>query len=308
MALHERSMVELREESSCVKGRAIAAAILVLVAGGLRASPQPRAADSVTFVGAGDIAECKNLEPARATGQLLDSIDGTIFTLGDHAYTHGNAREFRDCYGPTWGRHKDRTRPAIGNHEMETDGGRPYFEYFGENAGPDRRGYYSFELGAWHVVSLDSEASMKLDSPQVAWLRQDLAEHPTDCALAYWHTPRFASTRKHDSSLSEIWSVLYDAGVDVVLNGHEHAYERFAPQDAQGRADPSHGIRQFIVGTGGGKLNTIRRPAPNVEAHEDHTFGVLKLTLKPHGYAWEFVPVAGQHFSDAGAANCSASR
>jgi hypothetical protein len=135
-----------------------------------------------------------------------------------------------------------------------------------------------------------------------------LAEHSTGCALAYWHTPRFASTRKHDSGLSDLWGVLYDAGVDVVLNGHEHAYERFAPQDAQGHVDPSRGVREFIVGTGGGKLDRIRRPSPNVEAHEDHTFGVLKLTLGAHGYAWEFVPVVGQSFSDAGVAVCNTRR
>ena len=235
-------------------------------------------------------------------------MDGTIFTLGDHAYKHGDAQDFRECYGPTWGRHKARTRPTIGNHDTITSRGRPYFDYFQDQAGPERRGYYSFELGAWHIVSLNSEASVKPDSPQVTWLREDLAAHPTDCSLAYWHVPRFSSGPENDKSLSDVWHVLYAAGVDVVLNGHEHAYERFAPQDDQGRPDPARGIREFIVGTGGGALDRLSRTAPNSEIREDHTFGVLKLTLRAHDYAWEFVPIARQRFRDAGSAPCSPPR
>ena len=274
---------------------------------GLRAGGQ--AVDAgVTFAGAGDIANCKNLAPARATARLLDRIDGTIFTLGDHAYPHGDAQEFRDCYGPTWGRHKARTRPTIGNHDTSIGHGRPYFDYFQENAGPERRGYYSFELGAWHIVSLNSETSLKPESAQVKWLREDLATHPTECSLAYWHVPRFSSGPDHDQSLSDVWRVLYDAGVDVVLNGHEHAYERFAPQDDQGRPDPVRGIRQFIVGTGGGEAARLNQAAPNSEIRSDHLFGVLKLTLRAHEYAWEFVSVAGQPFRDAGSTRCSPAR
>jgi hypothetical protein len=280
----------------------VAAASIAL--GVVRLSPQP-ADEAVTFVGAGDIAECGNLEPARATARLLDGIAGEIFTLGDHAYDHGNAREFRDCYGPTWGRHKARTRPTIGNHDVLSNGGSPYFAYFGDNAGPGRRGYYSYELGVWHIVALNSEASMAPGSPQIAWLRDDLAAHPGECALAYWHIPRFASQRKGDVRLAEAWRVLYAAGVDVVLNGHEHAYERFAPQDPLGHLDRARGVREFIVGTGGGKLNTIKKPAPNVEVYADRTFGVLKLTLRPHAYAWEFVPAMGRSFTDRGEAGCS---
>jgi hypothetical protein len=186
-----------------------------------------------------------------------------------------------------------------------SNGGSAYFAYFGDNAGPGRRGYYSYELGAWHIVSLNSEASIARDSPQMAWLRDDLAAHPGDCALAYWHVPRFASQRRGDVRLAEAWRVLYAAGVDVVLNGHEHAYERFAPQDPLGRVDRVHGIREFIAGTGGGKLNTISRPAPNVEVYADRTFGVLKLTLRPQAYTWEFVPAMGRSFTDRGEAACS---
>jgi predicted phosphohydrolase len=262
----------------------------------------------VTFVGAGDIANCQSLGPARATARLLDDLEGTVFTLGDHAYKHGDATELRDCYGPTWGRHKARTRPAVGNHDLLISRGRPYFDYFGANAGPDRRGYYSFDLGAWHLVSLNSEAPVKSGSPQITWLREDLAAHRNACVLAYWHVPLFSSAQQSDPKLSELWRVLYDAGVDVVLNGHEHAYERFAPQDDQGHADPSRGIREFIVGTGGGALDTINQPAANNEIYNDRTFGVLKLALKAHGYDWEFMPVAGQRFRDAGSAQCSPAR
>jgi hypothetical protein len=280
--------------------------VIVILAAG--APPALTQAESVTFVGAGDIANCQDLKPAQATARLLERIDGTIFTLGDHAYKHGDAQDFRNCYAPTWGRYKDRTRPAIGNHDTLTNRGRPYFDFFGENAGPGRRGYYSYDLGDWHLISLNSEASLKSDSPQLTWLRQDLADHQNECALAYWHIPRFASGPHADRNMSPIWRILYDAGVDVVLNGHEHAYERFAPQDADGRADPTRGIREFIVGTGGGELDAIKQPAANVEVYDDHTFGVLKLTLNPHGYRWEFVPVAGQRFRDAGEGTCSAAR
>jgi hypothetical protein len=297
------------------RARKIAAPLLLTVASalmmssiGLRGGGQSAADSGVTFVGAGDIANCKNLAPARATARLLDRIDGTIFTLGDHAYPHGDAQEFRDCYGPTWGRHKARTRPTIGNHDTITSHGRPYFDYFQDDAGPERRGYYSFELGAWHIVSLNSGTSMKPESPQLKWLREDLAIHTTECSLAYWHVPRFSSGPDHDQSESDLWRVLYEAGVDVVLNGHEHAYERFAPQDDQGRPDPARGIREFIVGTGGGEPAKLNQAAPNSEIRSDHLLGVLKLTLGAHDYAWEFVSVAGQPFADTGSARCSPRR
>ncbi len=286
----------------------VAAVLATLGVGSARLRSQAATADSVTFVGAGDIAVCSNLTAARATAKLLDAIPGTIFTLGDHNYKRGDALEFRDCYGSTWGPFKARTRPTIGNHDLIVSRGRPYFDYFGDNAGTERRGYYSFELGAWHLVSLNSSAPVKSDSAQVKWLKQDLAEHPNACVLAYWHVPRFSSGAEVDKSLGDVWKVLYDAGVDVVLNGHVHDYERFAPQDDQGRPDPARGIREFVVGTGGGVLDPIKQPAPNSEIYNDRTHGVLKLTLNAQSYAWEFVPVAGQRFRDAGTAQCSPSR
>jgi len=291
-----------------IVGRVLIAAGLAYAAGPSPSGRERAQADPsavVTFVGAGDIANCDHLSPARSTAKLLDSIQGTIFTLGDHAYKRGDAKELHDCYGSTWGRYKDRTRPAIGNHDTRTANGQPYFDYFGERAGPDRRGYYSFDLGAWHIVSLNSEASITRASPQMQWLREDLATHPSECTLAYWHVPLFASGAGAEPGLAQLWRVLYAAGVDVVLNGHVHVYERFAPQDDQGHADPARGIREFIVGTGGGELESIKHPAPNSEVRNDRTFGVLKLTLSPHGYEWEFVPIAGQRFRDRGTSACS---
>ena len=203
----------------------------------------PAVSQDVVFVGAGDIANCELLTGARATAALLDGIEGTIFTLGDHAYLKGTDTEFKRCYDPTWGRHKARTRPTPGNHDYLTGRGRPYFEYFGAAAGPDERGYYSFDLGAWHIISLNSSLPAGL-SAQAKWLRDDLAAHPVDCVLAYWHAPVFSSgPHAPDPTMRDTWSILYKAGADVVLNGHDHIYERFAPQDDKGKLDAEHGIR-----------------------------------------------------------------
>lgn len=263
---------------------------------------------SVVFIGAGDIANCDLINGARATASLLDGLEGTVFTLGDHAYPRGTDGEFRKCYEPTWGRHKARTRPTLGNHDYLTGRGRPYFEYFGEAAGPKRRGYYSFDLGAWHILSLNSvEPAIK--SAQMSWLRDDLAAHPTDCTLAYWHVPVFSSgPHGNDPAMRDVWKVLYDAGTDLVLNGHDHLYERFAPQDDKGKADPDRGIREFIVGTGGGGVYKMGPVAKNSEVRDNTAYGILKLTLSPGRYAWEFVPAAGGRFHDSGTATCTPAR
>jgi Calcineurin-like phosphoesterase len=264
--------------------------------------------DGVVFVGAGDIAKCDLLGGARATAALLDGIAGTVFTLGDHAYAKGTADEFTRCYEPTWGRHKARTRPTPGNHDYLTSRGRPYFEYFGEAAGSDQRGYYSFELGAWHIISLNSSQPANL-SAQAKWLREDLAAHPVDCVLAYWHAPVFSSgPHAPDPTMRDIWSILYKAGADIVVNGHDHIYERFAPQDDKGKPDASHGIRGFIAGTGGGGVYKIGSIAANSEVRDNSAYGVLKLTLSPGRYAWEFVPIPGARFRDEGAGSCVAPR
>lgn len=273
-----------------------------------RASVQT--ADPV-LVGAGDIANCSR-SGDEATALLLDNITGTVFTLGDNVYPDGTPAQFEDCYDPTWGRHKARTRPAPGNHDYHVAGAAGYYAYFGEAASPlesqcssNCQGYYSYDLGAWHIIVLNSEIDRSAGSEQEQWLRADLADHEQVCTLAYWHKPRFSSGRHGNSeSARPFWQALYEAGADVVLNGHDHTYERFAPQDPDGVADSAHGLRQFIVGTGGANLYSFDSVAANSEARNNTTWGVLKLTLHPTGYDWEFIPVAGQDFSDTGSADC----
>lgn len=233
-----------------------------------------------------------------------------MFTLGDNAYQSGAIEEFADCYEPSWGRHKARTRPAAGNHEYYTPGAAGYYDYFGAAAGEPGKGYYSYDLGTWRAVVINSNCydvgGCHAGSPQEQWLRADLAAHRRPCTLAYWHYPRFSSGMWHGSFslMQPIWQALYDAGAEVVLSGHEHNYERFAPQDADGAADPARGIRQFVVGTGGKELYPLGPGIPNSEVRNDQSFGVLKLILRAGAYDWEFLPVAGQTSRDSGSAPC----
>ena len=259
----------------------------------------------MVLVGAGDIAEC-DAEGDEQTAALLDSIPGTVFTAGDNAYHDGATSEFNGCYSPSWGRFLSRTRPAPGNHDYKTSGAKPYFAYFGARAGAIGVGYYSYNLGAWHILSLNSELSMKSGSAQERWLRADLAATKTKCTLAYWHSPRFSSGTEHgsDASTQPLWQALYDYGADVVIAGHEHNYERFAPQTPTGRADPDSGIREFVAGTGGADHYPFGPPIANSEVRNGDTWGVLKLTLLPGSYRWEFIPVAGMTFTDSGSAHC----
>jgi hypothetical protein len=262
------------------------------------------------LVGAGDIAECwlgffNGTRGAEATATLLDHIGGTVFTVGDHAYSKGTAEEFRNCYTPTWGRHRARTRPAPGNHDFDTQNAAPYYAYFGATAGEAGRGYYSYELGTWHLVALNSNLTADAAAGQEQWLREDLAAHNTLCTLAYWHHPVFSSGwHGNGQRMRAIWPVLYEFGVDVVVNGHDHNYERFAPQTPTGQGDPAHGIREFVVGTGGAHLREFKTIQPNSEVRDASTWGVLKLTLHPTRYEWEFIPVAGGAFSDGGSGAC----
>ena len=264
--------------------------------------PPPDSA--VTFVGAGDIADCNN-DGKEQTARLLDNIPGTVYTTGDNAYEDGTAAEFANCYEPSWGRHKARTRPTPGNHDYHTSGASGYFNYYGDNAGPAGRGYYSYNLGAWHIIALNSNVSMSSTSAQMTWLKADLAANPARCTLAYWHHPRFSSGQHGNYSATQpLYQALYDAGAEVILVGHDHHYERFAPQTATGVADPTRGIRQFVIGTGGRELYTIGTPEPNSEVRKGETWGVLQLTLRNEGYDWKFVPVAGQTFTDEGSGTC----
>jgi hypothetical protein len=263
------------------------------------------------LVGAGDITGCGS-EKDEETATLLDNIPGTVFTTGDNAYPDGTDENFADCYDPTWGRHKDRTRPSPGNHDYQISNAAGYFNYFGSAAGEIGKGYYSYDVGDWHIIALNSECSdiggCEISSPQGQWLQADLAANPSTCTLAYWHKPRFSSgNHGGTTSVQPFWELLYDAEADVVLNGHDHTYERFAPQDPTGIADPGRGIREFVVGTGGADLYSFGSPEPNSEVRENSAHGVLKLTLYPTRYQWEFIPIAGQTFTDSGSAACVSS-
>lgn len=273
----------------------------------LMAAVEPAGTPQV-LVGAGDIGEC-GLSHSERTAELLDSMPGTVFTLGDNAYPAGSATDFATCYAPFWGRHKHRTHPAVGNHEYMTSGAAGYYGYFGVAAGDSTRGYYSYDLGDWHVIVLNSNiagTNGKIPTaPEMAWLQADLAAHPAPCTLAMWHHPRFSSGTTHgsDANMQQFWQALYDAGADVVLSGHEHNYERFAPQTPAGVRDTARGIREFIVGTGGGGFDGLGPRIANSEASStDH--GVLKLTLSPGRYTWQFIPIPSESFRDSGSASC----
>ena len=267
--------------------------------------------EDVVLVGAGDIATCDSTKDSD-TAALLDMIPGTIAMLGDGAYPDGTLQEYTDCYEPTWGRHKARTRPAVGNHEYHVKGAEGYFTYFGTAASPldapctkDCKGYYSYDLGAWHIIVLNSEIDMSVGSTQEQWLRADLAAHGHVCTLTYWHRPRFTSNDiENEERVRPLWDALYEFGADVVLNGHKHNYERFALQNPNGEADPERGIRQFVVGTGGTTHSSFDTVQPNSEIREFLTWGVLKLTLHPTSYDWDFIPIAGQTFRDSGSDDC----
>ena len=261
------------------------------------------------LVGAGDIADCADLSGAEATARLLERIPGTVVAIGDLAYPDGSKENF-DCYDKTWGRVKNRTRPAVGNHEFHSKDAAFYFNYFGNSAGDFRDGFYSYDLGAWHIISINSECAevsgCEPGSREEKWLREDLAAHPALCTLAYFHKPRFSSGGAHgdDLSVKPIYQALYDANADVILGGHDHDYERFAPQDADGNADPKRGIREFVVGTGGKSHRPFGDPHANSEVRNNEAYGVLKLMLHAKGYDWQFVPEAGKAFTDSGSGSC----
>jgi hypothetical protein len=277
-------------------------------------SPTPTTAPSSTtgdpvLVGAGDIADCAT-KGDEATAALLDDIDGTIFTAGDNVYESASAATFRDCYEPNWGRHKARTRPAAGNHDWTSGGIDAYRTYFGESAtGADGATWYAYDLGTWRVIVLDSNCSSVggcgPDSPQGRWLADELAAPDAACTVAIWHHPRFSSGVRHgnDPEMDPFWRALYAAGADVVINGHDHDYERFAPQDPDAREDRVRGIRQFVVGTGGTGLRPFGQIRANSELRASIDHGVLALTLHDGSYDWRF-HAATTDFSDRGTANC----
>ena len=269
------------------------------------APPAVAADDSAVVLAAGDVAFCDDRgRGARQTAAMLDTLAGEVLALGDLAYMHGSADEFRDCFGPAWGRFLGRIHPAPGNHEYETPDAAGYFGYFGARAGPAGQGWYSFTLGAWHVVSLNSNVDMSPGSPQEQWLRADLAANPPVCTLAFWHHPRFSSGRHGPTrEVEPLWRALAEAGVELVLQGHDHDYERFAPMDADGNVDQAWGVRSFVVGTGGAPLRDSSRPARGSEVRS-LGWGLLRLTLRPDSYGWQMLADGHDEPVDEGEGLC----
>lgn len=259
------------------------------------------------LIGAGDISGCES-DGDYLTAEMLDTIPGIVFTTGDHAYPTGTFQQFRDCYDRAWGRHKARTRPTPGNHDYMTQRATPYFNYFGEAAGKRGEGYYAYDAGAWRVIVLNSEIPTRRGSSQERWLRAELEANGRQCILAYWHRPLYSSVREERrfrEQVKPLWDALYDAGADVVVNGHDHVYERFSKMDPSGKLDAQKGIRQFIVGTGGRSLYPFGRPSEHSQVRNNTTYGVLKLTLRDGGYDWEFITPPGATFSDSGSDECN---
>jgi PKD repeat protein len=271
------------------------------------APPAPPALvdSTVVLVGAGNIARCAS-PIDEATARQLDGIGGTVFTTGNHAYEQGSVSNFARCYAPSWGRHRARTRPAPGERDYATSGAAGYFGFFGAAAGDPTRGYYAYSAGAWRVIVLNSNIARDSASAQLAWLRAELAASTQFCTAAIWHHPRFTSENGQatNASVRPFWDALYAGGADLVVNGRDRAYERFAPMRPDGTADATLGIRQFTVGSGGVSMLSRGARHPNSQSRNGLVNGVLKLTLRPEGYDWQFVPVVAGPYADSGSGSC----
>ncbi len=290
----------IRERSLKIVSLLSLSAVMILVVSAafpVKASPAAQSA-SVVLVGAGDIATCTNNDD-EATAKLLDNLPGTVFVAGDEAYPSGSAVDFQNCYNPTWGRHKSRTLPVPGNHEYNTSDASAYFSYFNNIPA-----YYAYDLGSWRIYALNSETDISATSAEVQWLKADLAANPRQCVLAYWHEPRYSSGKHgNNAKVQALWSTLYNAGAELVLNGHDHDYERFTQMNASGNP-AKKGMREIVVGTGGAGLYKFARHLSTSQVRNSSTHGVLELTLNPTGYSWQFIPVAGKTFTDSGTTSC----
>ena len=273
------------------------------------ATPIPGASGApIVLLGAGDIGDC-SLPGAAKTSDLLVGLPGLIFTAGDNAYEDGTTANYADCYAPTWGRVLDRTiLPAAGNHDWNTTDAAGYVGYFGAKAAPQGVTWYSTDLGSWHVIVLDSNCAYiggcDDASPEGLWLKKDLRASSAHCTLAIWHHPRFSSgLHGDDLEVTPFWDQLQAAGAELVINGHDHDYERFAPQTSAGVVERPGGLREIVVGTGGGELRTFHVQAANSEFREAGVYGVIRLTLHPANYDWEFLPVDSA-IADSGSTPC----
>lgn len=268
----------------------------------------------VTVFAAGDIADCRKYRPQQSgaaktaaliTKGLANAPDAVVLMLGDSTYPVGLPNEYVNCYEPTWGKFKARTYPSPGNHEYYSPKAFGYYGYFGAAAGPGRLGYYSFHLGKWHIISLNSYLNPPEHHVQIEWLKTELEQNKARCTLAFWHHPMYSSgAHGNNAKMDDAWKLLNTAGAELVLASHDHHYERFASQNGNHQLDNQRGIRQFVVGTGGAKLSSIAFIKPHSEIADSSTHGVLKLVLKDAGYEWEFLPVENKGFTDRGAGLC----
>jgi hypothetical protein len=288
--------------------RALVAVFLVALIGGPASTSAAKVARApLILLAAGDIGDC-NSNGAKLTGRLIESRPGTVAAIGDTAYPNGSRSDFANCYDPFWGGFKARTRPAVGNHEYFSANAAPYFAYFGHKAAPPG-GYYSYGLGRWHIVVLNSNCDKiggcGVGSAQMDWLKKDLARHPARCTLAYWHSPRFSSgMHGSDETMQPIWATLARAGADIVLNGHDHDYQRFAPLNAAGKIDRARGMREFIVGTGGGPLRPVSGTVVGSQKIIALQWGVLRLKLSANRAYWRFLSTPNGRVLDSGSSAC----
>jgi hypothetical protein len=303
--------VDVFQLTNAVDGDGVEVAGLALDDGGpLTATAPATPAGDPVMLALADVASCWS-SGDEATARLLDTLGGTIALAGDTEQNRGSADEYAGCYEPTWGRHLSRTRPAVGDHEYNTSGAVPYWDYFGSAAGPRGEGWYSYDLGEWHVVVLnsncDSVGGCGPGSPQYAWLEADLAAHAKDCTAAYFHFPLFSAGAIHGgkAQVRPFWDVLHRYSAEFVFGGNDHTYQRFAPQTPDGVLDHERGIRQFVVGTGGTEHYPLGPPLANTEVQHTGTFGALRFTLRPGAYDWRFVPQSGKSFTDSGTKACS---
>lgn len=286
--------------------------LIVTDSKGLASAPDSAAvtvALAPVIMGAGNIASCGSNNDLATAAIIANMPNAQVFTLGDNVFPQGTADNYTNCYGPTWGQFLDRTHAVFGNHEYDLGNADAAFAYFGDHAGPKGLGYYSYELGNWHIIVLNDHGGASIDTAQMTWLQSDLAADTKPCTLAMWHVPLFLSSHTAGWNVNPehkpIWDALYAANVDVVLNGQQHNYERFAPMTPSGDVDTTRGIRQFSVGTGGESVDNFEVVHPHSEIQAPAaSFGVLKLTLKHNGYDWQFIPAAGVTFTDSGSGSC----
>jgi hypothetical protein len=280
---------------------------VIAAAGDIACDPN----DPYFYGGMGDASHCRQ----RYTSDLLVNTGlAAVLPLGDLQYDSASASAFSSSYQPSWGRVKSISHPVLGNHEPGTASG--YFDYFngkGARSGPagERgKGYYSYNVGSWHLIALNSNCarvSCSVGSVQERWLRADLAANRSVCSLAYWHHPRFSSGHDgNNTTMQAIWKALNDGGVEIALSGHSHNYERFAPMNANGKLDRANGVRQFVVGTGGAFFTGLSTPKPNSEVRQNNTYGVLRITLGATSYAWKFAAEGGKKYTDSGTGSCHA--